>query len=313
MTSGQTRHVPVMLDEVLAGLAVKPGGRYVDCTLGGGGHSEAVLERSQPGGTLVGIDADANAIERSRERLARFGDAFRAVQGNFRDVAAICGEIGYAPVNGVLLDLGLSSDQLETGAGFSFQRDTPLDMRFGGEGESAADIVNTYSEAALADLIFKYGEEPASRRIARRIVEARPIETSGQLAKAVEQAVGRRASSKTHPATRTFQALRIAANTELDALAAALPQAHGLLGFGARIAVLSYHSLEDRIVKDYFRRESRDCICPPGLPECRCGHKATLRLVTRGAMKPSPSEIAANPRARSAKLRVAERIAAIAA
>ena len=150
-------------------------------------------------------------------------------------------------------------------------------------------------------------------RIGEPFVEARPIETSGQLAKAVEQAVGRRASSKTHPATRTFQALRIAANTELDALAAALPQAHGLLGFGARIAVLSYHSLEDRIVKDYFRQESRDCICPPGLPECRCGHKATLRLITRGAMKPSPSEIAANPRSRSAKLRVAERIAAVAA
>jgi 16S rRNA (cytosine1402-N4)-methyltransferase len=235
------------------------------------------------------------------------------VRGNFRDVGDICREIGFAPVNGVLLDLGLSSDQLESGAGFSFQRDTPLDMRFGDEGESAADIVNTYSEAALADLIFKYGEEPASRRIARRIVEARPIETSGQLAKAVEQAVGRRATTKTHPATRTFQALRIAANMELDALAAALPQAHGLLGFGARIAVLSYHSLEDRIVKDYFRRESRDCVCPPGLPECRCGHVATLRLVTRGAMKPSPAEIAANPRSRSAKLRVAERIAAVAA
>jgi 16S rRNA (cytosine1402-N4)-methyltransferase len=302
-----------MLDEVLAALNVQPGGRYIDCTLGGGGHAEAILERAQPGGTLVGIDADAAAIERSSERLARFGDAFRPAHGNFRDIGDICREIGYSPVNGVLLDLGLSSDQLESGEGFSFQRDTPLDMRFGGEGESAAEIVNKYSESALADLIFKYGEEPASRRIARRIVEARPIETSGQLAKAVEQAVGRRASSKTHPATRTFQALRIAANTELDALAAALPQAHGLLGFGARIAVLSYHSLEDRIVKDYFRRESRDCICPPGLPECRCGHKATLRLVTRGAMKPSPSEIAANPRARSAKLRVAERIAAIAA
>ena len=313
MTTGGTRHTPVMLDEVIAGLYVQPGGRYVDCTLGGGGHSETILERSQPGGTLVGIDADPAAIERSSERLARFGDAFRAVRGNFRDVGDLCREIGFAPVNGVLLDLGLSSDQLESGEGFSFQRDTPLDMRFGDEGESAAEIVNTYSEAALADLIFKYGEEPASRRIARRIVEARPIETSGQLAKAVEQAVGRRASSKTHPATRTFQALRIAANTELDALAAALPQAHGLLGFGARIAVLSYHSLEDRIVKDYFRQESRDCICPPGLPECRCGHKATLRLITRGAMKPSPSEIAANPRARSAKLRVAERIAAVAA
>jgi len=209
----------------------------------------------------------------------------------------------------VLFDLGLSSDQLATGAGFSFQREMPLDMRFGREGITAADIVNTYSETNLADLIYRYGEEPASRRIARRIVEARPITTSTQLAKAVEQAVGRRANLKTHPATRTFQALRIAVNQELDSLAAALPQAHGLLGFGARLAVLSYHSLEDRIVKDFIRRESRDCICPPGLPECRCGHKATLRPVTRGARRPSLTEIEANPRARSARLRAAERIA----
>ncbi len=308
-----TRHVPVMVKEVLEALDVRPGGRYVDCTLGGGGHSDAILERAQPGGTLVGIDADASAIERTSAKLERFGQAFRAVRGNFRDVGDLCRQMEFAPVNGVLMDLGLSSDQLETGAGFSFQRETPLDMRFGEEGVPASEIVNTYGEQELADIIFKYGEEPASRRIARRIVEARPIETSAQLAKAVEQAVGRRARSKTHPATRTFQALRIAANTELDALAAALPQAHGLLGFGARIAVLSYHSLEDRIVKEYFRRESRDCICPPGLPECRCGHKATLRLVTRGAVKPSASEIAANPRARSARLRAAERIAAVAA
>ncbi len=308
-----TRQWPVMVKEVLEALDVRPGGRYVDCTLGGGGHSDAILERAQPGGTLVGIDADASAIERTSAKLERFGQAFRAVRGNFRDVGDLCRQMEFAPVNGVLMDLGLSSDQLETGAGFSFQRETPLDMRFGEEGVPASEIVNTYGEQELADIIFKYGEEPASRRIARRIVEARPIETSAQLAKAVEQAVGRRARSKTHPATRTFQALRIAANTELDALAAALPQAHGLLGFGARIAVLSYHSLEDRIVKEYFRRESRDCICPPGLPECRCGHKATLRLVTRGAVKPSASEIAANPRARSARLRAAERIAAVAA
>ncbi len=308
-----TRHVPVMVDEVLAALHVRPGGRYVDCTLGGGGHSEAILERSQPGGTLVGIDADAAAVERSRARLARFGEAFRAVHGNFERVGEICRGLDYAPVNGVLMDLGLSSDQLEEGEGFSFQRDTRLDMRFGGGGVTAEEIVNTYTEEELADLVFKYGEEPASRKIARRIVEARPIRTSAQLAKAVEQAVGRRARSTTHPATRTFQALRIAVNRELDALSTALPQAHGLLGFGARLAVLSYHSLEDRIVKEYIRRESRDCICPPGLPECRCGHKATLRPVTRGAVRPSAAEAAANPRARSARLRAAERIAATAA
>jgi 16S rRNA (cytosine1402-N4)-methyltransferase len=298
-----------MLDDVLAALAVQPGGRYVDCTLGGAGHAEAILERSQPGGTLLGIDANPDAIALGRERLARFGDDVQLVRGNFRDVGDICQSMGLAPVNGVLMDLGLSSDQLEGGEGFSFQREAPLDMRFGREGVTAAEIVNTYSEGDLADVIYKYGEEPASRRIARRIVELRPLETSADLAKAVEQAVGRRANRKTHPATRTFQALRIAVNRELDALAAALPQAHGLLGFGARLAVLSYHSLEDRIVKEYIRRETRDCICPPGLPECRCGHRATLRPVTHGALKPSVSEIERNPRARSARLRAAERIA----
>ncbi|HZP58192.1 MAG TPA: 16S rRNA (cytosine(1402)-N(4))-methyltransferase RsmH [Dehalococcoidia bacterium] len=312
MMAPDTRHVPVMLNEVLAALNVRPGGRYLDCTLGGGGHAEAILERAQPGGTLVGIDADAAAIERSRERLARFGEAFRAVQGNFRDMGAICRQLEFAPVNGVLMDLGLSSDQLAEGAGFSFRQETPLDMRFGGEGVTAEEIVNTYSERELADLIHQYGEDPAARRIARRIVQARPLRTSADLAKAVEQAVGRRAGSTTHPATRTFQALRIAVNQELSSLEAALPQAHGLLGFGARLAVLSYHSLEDRAVKDYIRQEARDCICPPELPVCRCGHRATLRPVTRGAIKPSAAEVAANPRARSARLRAAERIAAAA-
>jgi len=309
MIMATTAHVPVMLNEALDALNVRSGGRYVDCTLGGAGHAEAILERSQPGGTLLGIDANPEAIAIGRERLARFGEDAQLVRGNFRDVGEICRSLEFAPVNGVLMDLGLSSDQLEAGEGFSFQRETPLDMRFGREGVTAAEIVNTYSEGDLADIIYRYGEEPASRRIARRIVESRPLETSAQLAKAVEQAVGRRANRTTHPATRTFQALRIAVNRELDALEAALPQAHGLLGFGARLVVLSYHSLEDRIVKEYIRRESRDCICPPGLPECRCGHTATLRPVTRGALKPSLSEIDRNPRARSARLRAAERIA----
>ena len=313
MIMSPTTHVPVMLNEVVEALNVRPGGRYVDCTLGGAGHAEAILERAQPGGTLLGIDADAAAIERGRARLERFEGSYKLAQGNFRDVGEICRQLEFAPVNGVLMDLGLSSYQLAEGEGFSFRSDTALDMRFGGDGITAEEIVNTYSEAALADLIFQYGEDPASRRIARRIVASRPIRTTLELAKAVEQAVGRRAPVKTHPATRTFQALRIAVNQELASLAAALPQAHGLLGFGARLAVLSYHSLEDRIVKEYIRRESRDCICPPGLPECRCGHKATLRPVTKGALKPSLSEVAANPRARSAKLRAAECITEYAA
>jgi 16S rRNA (cytosine1402-N4)-methyltransferase len=298
-----------MLKEVLDALDVKPGGRYVDCTLGGGGHSEAILERSQPGGTLVAIDADAAAITRGKDRLSRFGDDVRFVQGNFSDVGDICRQMQFAPVNGVLMDLGLSSFQLAEERGFSFHDDAPLDMRFSREGLSASDIVNQWGEADLADLIFKYGEDPASRKIARRIIASRPIGTAAQLAKAVEQAVGRRANLKSHPATRTFQALRIAVNQELASLATALPQAYGLLGFGSRLAVLSYHSLEDRIVKEYIRQESRDCICPPGLPVCQCGHKATLRPVFKGAAKPTLTEIAANPRARSARLRAAERIA----
>ena len=308
-----TAHVPVMSAEVLDALQVRPGGRYVDCTLGGGGHAEAILERSQPGGTLLGIDASGKAVAAASDRLASFGDSFRAVTANFRDVGRICAEAGFRPVNGVLLDLGLSSDQLQDAPGFSFQRETPLDMRFGDSPLTADDIVNTYEEEEIADIIYRFGEDPASRRIARAIVASRPHRTTTDLAKAVEQAVGRRASVKTHPATRTFQALRIAVNQELDSLAAALPQAHGLLGFGSRLAVISYHSLEDRIVKQYIARESRDCICPPGLPECRCGHRATLRAVTRGALKPALEEIARNPRARSARLRVAEAIVPMAA
>ncbi|MBI2723607.1 MAG: 16S rRNA (cytosine(1402)-N(4))-methyltransferase RsmH [Chloroflexi bacterium] len=302
-------HIPVMLREVLSALDVRPGGRYVDCTLGGAGHARAILDAAQPGGTLVGLDADPRAIARGHERLSAFAGQYRLVEANFREVGDVCRQLEFAPVNGVLMDLGLSSFQLEEGEGFSFRRDTPLDMRFGAGAVTASDIVNSYSEADLADLIFTFGEDPASRSIARRIIAARPIETTAQLAKAVEQAVGRRANSNTHPATRTFQALRIAVNQELDSLAAALPQAHSLLGFGSRLAVLSYHSLEDRIVKAYIRRESRDCICPPGLPECRCGHRATLRPVTRGAVKPGLNEVSANPRARSARLRAAERIA----
>jgi 16S rRNA (cytosine1402-N4)-methyltransferase len=312
MIMSDVTHIPVMLREVLDALDVQPGGRYVDCTIGGAGHAEAILERSQPGGSLLGIDADAAAVARGRERLARFGDSVRLVQGNFSQAGEIAMQLEFAPVNGVLMDLGLSSFQLAEERGFSFRDDAPLDMRFSGVGLSASEIVNEWGEAELANLIFKYGEDPASRKIARRIVASRPIGTALELAKAVEQAVGRRANLKSHPATRTFQALRIAVNQELASLAAALPQAYGLLGFGSRLAVLSYHSLEDRIVKEFIRRESRDCICEPGLPVCQCGHTATLRPITKGAVKPSLSEIASNPRARSARLRAAERVSAAA-
>jgi 16S rRNA (cytosine1402-N4)-methyltransferase len=212
----------------------------------------------------------------------------------------------------VLFDLGLSSHQLaSTSRGFSFRIDSPLDMRFGsGQDLTASHFVNDASEEELADVIWRYGEERQSRRIARAVVQRRPLGTTTELAKAVEQAVGRRPGSQTHPATKTFQALRIAVNQELAILADALPRAHGLLGFGSRLVVISYHSLEDRIVKQFFSRESRDCICPPSLPVCTCGHKATLKPVTRGALAPSREEVATNPRSRSAKLRAAERLAA---
>ena len=312
MTDTPVRHEPVMPEEVVAALAVRPGGRYVDCTVDGGGHAEAILDAASPGGALVGIDADPEALALARHRLSRFGDAVALVEGNFRDVDAICRERGFTPVNGVLFDLGLSSHQLASATrGFSFRVEAPLDMRFGpGPGRAASYWVNEASESELADLIWRFGEDPRSRRIARAIVRSRPLATTTQLAKAVEQAVGRRPGSQSHPATKTFQALRIAVNQELTNLAEALPRAHGLLGFGSRLVVISYHSLEDRIVKQYFARESRDCVCPPAQPVCTCGHTATLRPVTRGALTPSEAEVAVNPRSRSAKLRAAERLAA---
>jgi 16S rRNA (cytosine1402-N4)-methyltransferase len=303
-------HVPVLLREVVEAMAVRPGGRYVDCTLGGGGHAEAILKASSPDGELLGIDLDPGALATARERLAAFAPRAAFVEGSFSDVGDLCRDRGFAPVDGVLFDLGLSSLQLEDESrGFSFQREGPLDMRFSPRQElTAAEIVNTHGEEALADLLWRYGEERDSRRIARRLVQERPFHTTTQLAKAVEQAVGRRARGAIHPATRTFQALRIAVNQELLRLEAALVQAHGLLGFGSRLVVISYHSLEDRIVKNFLRREARDCVCPPGTPVCICGHRASLRLVAQGVVRPSAEEVAANPRARSARLRVAERL-----
>jgi 16S rRNA (cytosine1402-N4)-methyltransferase len=306
-----TRHEPVMLREVMAALDVHPGGRYIVCTVDGGGHAEAILEAASPGGSLLGIDADPEALDLARERLAGFGDAVALAQGNFRDLEGIAEDHDYTPVNGVLFDLGLSSHQLASSRGFSFRTASPLDMRFGPDQETTASYwVNEAPEDELADVIWRFGEERQSRRIAHSIVERRPLATTTDLAKAVEQAVGRRPGSQSHPATKTFQALRIVVNQELASLVDALPRAHGLLGFGSRLVILSYHSLEDRIVKQYIARESRDCICPPQQPVCTCDHKATLKPVTRGAVTPSREEVASNPRSRSAKLRAAERLAA---
>ena len=308
-----TEHVPVMVREVVAGLNVRPGGRYVDGTVGGGGHAYAVMEAASPGGSLLGLDRDPEALATARGRLAPFGDDVRLEQGDFAEMDRLCRELDFAPVHGVLLDLGLSSLQLaEAERGFSFQHEGPLDMRFDQRQEhSAAEIVNEYSEEALADVLRRYGEETRARHIARRIVEQRPLRTTTELAKVVEKAVGGRARRLSHPATRTFQALRIAVNQELLSLEAALPQAYGLLGDLGRMVVLSYHSLEDRLVKQFIQRESRDCLCPPRQPVCTCEHKAGLRPVSRRAVRPSAEEVEGNPRSRSARLRVAERLPAV--
>jgi 16S rRNA (cytosine1402-N4)-methyltransferase len=305
-------HEPVMVREVLADLAVHPGGRYVDATVGLGGHAAAILEAAQPAGRLLGIDQDSSAIAIARERLTLYGDAAVLAKGNFSEMGRICEEHAFVPVDGVLLDLGVSSLQLDQpGRGFTFQRDEPLDMRMDREGEvTAAAIVNESDEQTLAALIWEYGEERRSRAIARAIVQRRPIATTGELVGAIEQAVGRgRGRARIHPATRTFQALRIAVNQELKHLETALTAAHGLLdGAGARLVVIAFHSLEDRVVKQFIRLHERNCICPPRQPVCTCAHRATLRAVHHNALRPSAEEEARNPRARSARLRAAEMI-----
>lgn len=301
--------IPVMVTEVLQGLEVKPGSRYVDATLGEGGHAEAILRASQPGGQVLGIDADSSAIEVARKRLQEFGQSFRAVASNFSQIKEVCYHEGFLPVKGVLFDLGISSFQLDRAfRGFSFQRKGPLDMRFDLEQDlTADDVVNTWPERDLAESLKEYGEEPRSRQIARAIVSARPITSTLGLAKVVEREV-RGVRRRIHPATRTFQALRILVNRELENISKALDQVADLLISGGRLAVITYHSLEARIVKDYLRRESKDCICPPEQPVCTCGHKATMVTITKKATAPSEPEIKANSRSRSARLRVGQRI-----
>ena len=301
-------HTPVLLEEAIQALAVQPGGRYVDCTVGGGGHAAAILDHSSPGGQLLGLDADPEATEIARVRLGNYGHSTLIINENFANLQAICYKYDFLPVHGILFDLGLSSLQISgKNRGFSFQHDGPLDMRLNpSQDTTAADIVNTSSEAKLANLIRTYGEERYSHRIARHIVKERPMKTTIHLTQTIEQALGSR-RGKIHPATRTFQALRIAINQELNNLEAALKQAIEVLGFEGRLVVISYHSLEDRIVKQFMQQESKDCICPPHTPVCVCKHKTRLNLINKKAITPSPSEVQCNPRSRSAKLRVAER------
>ena len=325
-------HIPVLYEATLEGLAVREGGTYIDGTLGGGGHTAGMLERGAA--RVLGIDQDPAALQAAAEQLHDYGERLTLAHGNFRQIAELAARHGFVGVDGILLDIGVSSHQLDTGVrGFSFAQDAPLDMRMNPtQGETAADLINTLPEEQLADIIFQYGEERASRRIARRIVERRksaPITRTAELAEVVVRALGGRKDERIHPATRTFQALRIAVNDELGALEEALPAATECLTVGGRLAVITFHSLEDRIVKEYMRRESAMCLLPPRLFAEQCPHLGErgtgprpciyigsrdcdyaprLAPVTHKPVAATESELKANPRSRSAKLRVAERI-----
>lgn len=322
-------HISVLFEETLAGLDVRPNGFYVDGTLGAGGHAAGILHASSPHGRLLGLDRDPSAIEISKHRLTPFGDRATLVCGSFADLQDIVRSLDFGPggssgVDGVVLDLGVSSMQLDRAQrGFSFQQEGPLDMRFDPSAlRTAADLVNELPESELADVIYNNGEEPAARAIARAIVAARPLYTTVELAEIVSSAVDaqRRASrrrvgrhrarnfrARQHPATRTFQAIRIAVNDELQTLEQGLEAATLALKPGGRLAVITFHSLEDRIVKRFFRRESRDCICPPEAAVCTCGHRATIKRITGKPIRPTAAEIENNRRSRSAKLRIAEK------
>jgi 16S rRNA (cytosine1402-N4)-methyltransferase len=300
-------HLSVLYKDIIHALSPRAGGRYIDGTLGAGGHAAGILEASAPDGELLGFDLDPQALAIARERLSGFGERTHIIQASYLEMAEQARSLGWEQVDGIVLDLGLSSMQLDTAErGFSFLQDGPLDMRFDPTlGSSAADLLNSLDEAELADILFRYGEERLSRRIARAIVNHRPLSTTRQLADLVLKTIGKR--ERIHPATRTFQALRIAVNGELDSVESVLPQAVKMLKQGGRLAVISFHSLEDRIVKTYFRHEGRDCICPPQQPVCTCEHRAQITEINRKPIEAGPEEVALNSRARSAKLRIVEK------
>jgi 16S rRNA (cytosine1402-N4)-methyltransferase len=305
-------HVPVLLREVVVALRPEGGGVFVDATLGLGGHAEALLEAS-PLVRVVGIDRDPEALAIARARLARFGDRLVTIQGRHEDVAAHLDALGIARVAGVLADLGVSSMQIDRAErGFSFMKDGPLDMRMGPDGPTAADLVATASKDELTRIFREWGEERMAGPIARRVVEARekaPIRTTGEMRGLVLRALGPRREKHKDPATRVFQALRIATNRELVELERFLDDAIARLALGARLSVLSYHSLEDRIVKRAFQRHTAGCTCPPSFPVCVCSRRRVMALVTKKAIRPTLAELGENPRARSARLRVLERVA----
>jgi 16S rRNA (cytosine1402-N4)-methyltransferase len=311
-------HLPVMLEEVILALSPHPGSFQIDATVGGGGHAARILEATNPDGRLLGIDADPRAIERSTRRLADFGGRVTLRQANFESIGQVAATVGFGAVDGILMDLGLSSQQLDhDDRGFSFRSNDALDMRFdASRGIPASDVIAGYAEASLASVFRRHGEEPFARRIAHAIVAARaerPIRSAAQLAEVVARATPRPRASRRqriHPATRVFQALRIEVNRELETLPAALASCIDLLKPAGRLCVISYHSLEDRIVKRFLAQERRGCSCPPELPVCVCGKTPRMASVGTQPQVPSQAEVASNPRARSAKLRAARRLQA---
>jgi len=310
--SPRLSHQPVLYQEVLLALAPTANGLYIDGTLGAGGHAAGILELSAPSGHLLGLDMDLTALTLARENLQSFTPRIELVQASYTDMNEHAARLGWVGrVNGILLDLGLSSMQLDDpNRGFSFRGDAPLDMRFNQHsGVTAAEILNNSGEDELLRIFWEYGEEPHARRLLKSILAHRPIKTTFQLADLCEQSIGR-SNSGIHPATRVFQALRIAVNAELENVAAALPQAVNLLTPGGRLAIITFHSLEDRIVKHFFQRESKDCICPPSMPVCSCGHKASITIRKPTSITASDEEVNSNPRSRSARLRVAEKLMA---
>ena len=294
---------------MLAALQVKVDGKYIDCTAGEGGHSLAILQAATPAPRVLSIEIDGEALETAAERTRGYGDNSTIRQANYSEVAQVAAETGFMNADGLLLDLGLSSLQLDKGErGFSFRHEAPLDMRFDkSQGITADTIVNRYDEQELADIIYRYGEERRSRRIARTIVRSRPVRTTTQLADIVLSAVGRQ-RGRINPATRTFQAIRIAVNDELGNVQRGLDAAVDTLGVAGRLVVITYHSIEDRIVKNAIRHMASNCICPPSVPQCACGKEPTVRIINRRVIRPSNEEVRANPRSRSARIRIAERL-----
>ena len=304
-----TAHKPVLYQEIIHALQPRSGGRYVDGTLGAGGHARGILEACAPDGQLLGLDVDPQALAIARETLAPYEGRAHLVQASHITLSEQLASLNWNGIDGIVLDLGASSMQFDNAErGFSFMQDGPLDMRFGPHlTMSAADIINSYDERELADIIFKYGEDRDSRKIARAIVQARPLHTTGELVAVIEKASPRR-GDKTHPATQTFQALRIVVNEELAAVEITLPQAVASLNTGGRCAVISFHSLEDRIVKEYFREQSKDLINPPYERIYEEERKAVVKSMSKKPILPTEEELQENPRARSAKLRVIEKL-----